>query len=117
MQLPTSLQVNAGLGHVYASLGAATAVTVFFGLNPDLANTIAPAVHQIGDGISKIIAGVTALIPVGTAIYTMVKNSPYARLLQAKANPEIAQLQAVPGTATAALAEQIPGNKITVAAS
>jgi hypothetical protein len=32
-----------------------------------------------------------------------------------KKNPEIAQVLAKPGTPTAALADSIPGNKITVA--
>jgi hypothetical protein len=115
MNWPTGDQVNSALRHVYTTAGTATAVAIFFGLNPDLANQIAPAVHKIGDGISSVIAGVGMLIPVASGLYAAWSASPFSRLLSFKKNPEIAKVEAVPGTATAALADAIPGNKITVA--
>jgi hypothetical protein len=113
MLMPTADQVNSFMRHVYSAVGVAVAVAVTFGLNPDLAATIAPAVHQIGDGLAKVIAGITALIPVVSGLYAAWTASPFSKLMSAKNNPEIKQVIAVAGTQTGALAEQIPGKKIT----
>jgi phage-related minor tail protein len=113
MQLPTSDQTNAALRHIYTAVGTGVAVALFFGVSPDMAAKIAPAVHQIGDGFASIIAGVTALIPVATALYAAWTASPFSKLMAAKNNPEIKQVVTVAGTPTAALADQIPGTKIT----
>jgi hypothetical protein len=116
MQLPTSDQVNAALRHVYTAAGTAAAVLVFVGLSQGDATKLGTGIHQIGDGVASIIAGVTTLIPVASALYAAWTASPFSRLISMKKNPEIAQVLAKPGTATAALADAIPGNKITVAA-
>ena len=113
MNLPTSDQVNSFLRHVYTSVGVGTTVTIFFGLDPNLAAKIAPAIHQIGDGVASIIAGITALIPVASGLYAAWTASPFSKLLGMQKNPEIQKVTAVPGTPTAALAAAIPGNKIT----
>jgi len=113
MQMPTSDQVNSALRHVYSAVGAGTSVLVIVGLSQGDATALGAAVHQIGDGIAEIIAGVTALVPVASALYAAWTASPFSRLMHANNNPEIAQLRTVPGTATAALAAAIPGNKVT----
>jgi hypothetical protein len=115
IQMPTSDQVNAALRHVYTAVASATAVLVFVGLSQGDATAIGNAVHDIGDGVAKIIAGVTVLIPMASAVYAAWTASPFSRLLSMKKNPEIAQVLAKPGTATAALANAIPGDKIAVA--
>jgi hypothetical protein len=117
MQLPTSDQVNAALRHVYTAAGTAAAVLVFVGLSQGDATTLGTAIHQIGDGVASIIAGVTALIPIASALYAAWTASPFSKLISMKKNPEIKQVVTIPGTATAALADAIPGNKITVAAA
>lgn len=115
MRMPTSDEVNALLRHVYSSTATAISVLVLVGLSQGDATALGNAIHQIGDGIAKIVAGVAALIPIASGIYAAYTASPFARLLRAKANPEIAQVLVVPGTKTAALADSIPGDKITVA--
>ena len=115
MQLPTTDQVNSALRHVYTAVGTATAVLVLVGLSQSDATNLGVAVHKIGDGIASIIAGIGMLVPIASAVYAAWTASPFSRLMSAKKNPEIAQVFAVPGTATAALADSIPGNKITVA--
>lgn len=113
MNMPTTNQTQSVLRHVYNTTGTVTAVAIFFGLKPELANAIAPAVHQIGDGIALIIAGVTGLIPVATGVCAFISSGPMAGLLRMNANPEIEKVKAVPGTPTAALAATIPGSKVS----
>lgn len=115
MNMPTSDQVNSALRHVYTAAGTATAVLVMVGLSQGDATTIGNAVHQIGDGVASIIAGIGALIPIASALYAAWSASPFSKLISMKKNPEIAKVEAVPGTPTAALADAIPGNKITIA--
>lgn len=113
MRWPTADETNAALRHVYTGVGVATATLVLVGLSQGDATTIGNAVHQIGSGVASIIAGVSALIPVVSGIYAALSASPISRLLQMQKNPEIKQVVAVPGTATAALTATIPGDKIT----
>lgn len=115
MQWPTSDQTNSFLRHVYTATATAASVLVIVGLNQSNATALGNAVHQIGDGAASIIAGVGALIPIITGIYAAWTASPFSRLLYMKKNPEIAKVEAVPGTPTAAMADAIPGNKITTA--
>jgi hypothetical protein len=115
MNLPTGDQVNSALRHVYTAAATATTVLMVVGLKQGDATAIGAAVHQIGDGVASIIAGVTALVPIAAGAYAAWTASPLSKLLSMKKDPEIAKVEAVPGTATAALAEAIPGDKITTA--
>jgi hypothetical protein len=115
MQLPTSDQINSALRHVYTAVGTASAVLVMVGLSQQDATNLGLAVHDIGDGLAKVIAGVGLLVPVLSGLYAAWSASPFSRLISMKKDPEIAQVLAKPGTPTAALADSIPGDKITVA--
>jgi hypothetical protein len=115
MQLPTNDQVNSALRHVYTAVGTASAVLIFVGLSQSDATALGVAVHKIGDGVASIVAGISMLIPVVSALYAAWTASPFSRLISMKKDPEIAQVLAKPGTPTAALADSIPGDKITVA--
>lgn len=115
MNLPTNDQVNSALRHVYTAVGTASAVLVMVGLSQTDATALGAAVHKIGDGFASIIAGIGMLIPIVSGLYAAWSASPFSRLLGLKNNPEIAKVLAVPGTPTAALADAIPGNKITTA--
>lgn len=117
MNLPTSAQVNSALRHVYTAAGTGTAVLVLVGLSQGNATALGTAIHQIGDGVASIIAGVTALIPVASAIWAAWSASPFSRLLAMKKDTGIAKVIAVKGTPTGALADAIPGNKITTQSS
>lgn len=106
-------QISAGLHHLYTAVGAAGAVLCYVGLSQGNETALGQGVHQIGDGITSIVAGITTLIPVATALYAMWKNSPFSKMMAAKQNKQIAQVITVAGTPLAAIAESIPGNKIT----
>jgi hypothetical protein len=113
LSMPTSEQTNSVLGHVYSVAATATAVAIFFGVEPNAAHQLAPAIQKIGEGVSSIIAGVTMLIPVISAFAAAWKLSPFSKLLQMKSDPQVKQFIAVSGTPLAALTDKIPGDKIT----
>jgi len=115
MPIPTTDQINSFLRHVYTATATAVSVLAMVGLSQGDTTAIGDAVHKIGDGISSIVAGVGILVPVASGLWAAWSASPFSRLLSMKHNPEIAQVLAVPGTPTAKLADEIPGNKITVA--
>jgi len=115
--MPNSDQVNSALRHVYTAVATATSVLVIVGMTQGQATGLGNAVHQIGDGVASIIAGVTALIPIVTALYAAWTASPFSKLISLKNNSQIKQVIAIPGTPMAALADAIPGNKITVAST
>jgi hypothetical protein len=115
MKMPTSDQIAAGLHHVYNTTGTTAAVLLFVGLSQGNSTALGVGVHQIGDGVASIAAGITTLIPVATALYAMWNNSPFSKLMNFKKNVQIQRVVAVPGTPMAALADAIPGNKITSA--
>jgi hypothetical protein len=117
MQMPTSEQVHAGLSHVYSGVAGASAALIFIGMSQVDTNALSTGIHQIGDGVASIVAGVTTLIPVALGLYAAYQKSPLSKLLDFKKNKQIAQVLAVPGTPMAALADAIPGDKITVATS
>jgi len=109
----TSDQLHSALRHVYTATGTAMAVLTAVGLSQGDATTIGTAVHQIGDGISSIVAGVGALIPVISGLYAMASASRKNRLLALNADPQIKKVETVPGTPAAAEAATIPGAKVT----
>ena len=113
MRWPTTDETNAALRHVYTGVAVATGTLVIVGLSQGNATAIGNAVHLIGSGVASIIAGISALIPIVSGIYAAVSASPLSGLLRMDKNPEIKQVVAVPGTATAALTATIPGDKIT----
>lgn len=113
LRWPTNDETNAALRHVYTAVGTATAVLVLVGMSQGDATTIGNAIHQIGSGVALIVAGVGALIPVVSGIFAALSASPLAALLRMQKNPDIKQVVAIPGTPTAKLTEQIPGDKVT----
>lgn len=116
MNMPTSDQVNSALRHVYTAIGTGTAVLVMVGLSQGDATTIGNAIHKIGDGAASIIAGITMLIPIASAVYAAASASPFSRMMKLKQDPDIKQVIAVEGTKMGAIADAIPGNKITTEA-
>ena len=115
VRLPTADETNSVLRHVYTAVGTATAVLAVVGLSQGDASTIGLAVHKIGDGVVSIVAGISMLVPVASALFAAWKVSPFSRLMAMRHDPEIHQVIAVAGTATGALAAAIPGDKITTA--
>ena len=65
---PNSDQINAGLHHVYTAVAAGAAVLVYVGLSQGDATALGKGVQQIGDGLASVVAGITTLIPVASAL-------------------------------------------------
>jgi hypothetical protein len=113
MNMPDQAQVQSILRHVYTALGTALSVAVAIGLSQGDATTIGSAVQQIGDGVSKIIAGISTLVPVAMSVWAAISASRKSRMAALNADPEIQHIKTVPGTDAAREAAQIPGNKVT----
>src|ERR1700677_4527421 len=108
MQLPTSDQVNSALRHVYTATASGITVAVLIGLSQGQATALGAAIHQIGDGVASIVAGVSALIPIVSAGYAAWSASPFSKLLSVSKNPEVQQVV----VSTPALANSLPANVV-----
>ena len=113
MTMPDQAQVQSILRHVYTALGTALSVAVVVGLSQGEATAIGAAVQQIGDGVSKIIAGISTLVPIAMSIWAALSASRKSRLSSLNADPEIEKIVTVPGTEAHKEAREIPGNKVT----
>lgn len=109
MQLPTSDQVNSALRHVYTAVGTGIAVLVMVGLSQGQATALGSAIHQIGDGIASIIAGISALVPIASAVYAAWTASPFSKLLSVSKNPDVKQVV----VGSVALANSLPNNVVS----
>lgn len=105
--------INAVLRHVYTATGTAISILAILGLSQGDATALGAAVHQIGDGIASIAAGVSALVPIASAVYAAYSATIKSKLKSLDANPEIIRVTTVPGTDAATAASEIPGTKVT----
>lgn len=113
LTLLTAEQVNAVLRHVYTASGTAISILAILGLSQGDATALGAAVHQIGDGIASIAAGIGSLVPIGMSIYAAWSASMKSKLKSLNANPEIVQITTVPGSDANKVASEIPGSKVT----
>lgn len=113
MSLPTGDQVQSFLRHVYTAAATATGILAVVGLSQGDATAIGNAVHQIGDGVAAIIAGVSTLVPIISGTIAAIKQSRASRLKALDRDPQIARVITVPGTQAQQEAAAIPGNKVT----
>lgn len=109
MQIPTSDQVNSALRHVYTATATGIGVLVLVGLSQGNATALGAAVHQIGDGVASIIAGISALIPIASAVYAAWSASPFSKLLSVSKNPAVSQVVVNSPT----LANDLPANVVS----
>ena len=115
MNWPTSAEANAALRNVYSATAGGLAVAVGLGLTQGDATAIGNAVHAVGDGAALIIGGLSVLVPFITAGYAWVSSRPWARLKRMNDDPDVLKVIMKPGTPGAALADQIPGDKVAPA--
>lgn len=108
-------QISAFMRHVANSTGVIVAVLGFVGLSQGDATAIGHAVQQIGDGVVSIISGLSVLVTFMCGLYASYTASRESKMKALNADPQIEQVIAKPGTAAAAVADSIPGNKVTVA--
>ncbi len=114
MNAPTLSQVYAIGRHVATAVGsiAATLTVLNIMSTSDSAATSA-ALDQIGVGVKSIIAGITALIPVVSALYATWSASPLAQMLSAsKVTKE--QINASPQMQAAAVSTAAKVEQTTV---
>ena len=96
---------NAVLNHVYTAAGVAVTVLAAVGMSQGDATAIGVAVHQIGDGVVSVVAGVTTLLTIGSGAYAGYMATRKAQLTS---------VAAVPGTVVRIpdqkLANELPSN-------
>ena len=83
-------QFNSILRHVYTALGTASVMVVAFHFLPQgTVDTITAALHQIGDGAALVISGVSALVPVVSAVYASIAASTTSRTTAVSQEPDV----------------------------
>jgi hypothetical protein len=108
-----SAPVSSALRHVYTAAAAVTAALTIVGLSQGDATAIGVAVHQIGDGVASIVAGLSSLVPIIMAAYAAWSGTRKSRMIDLNKDPEIRKIDTVPGTEAHAEAASIPGSKVT----
>lgn len=103
----------AGRYALTASSSAVAALVTFHLITAGDASNITTALNQIGSGLTSIIAGVTALIPLATAVYGMFRSSTTSQVAQVQASPD---LQVVPLTQAGADLVRAAATPVTAAA-
>jgi hypothetical protein len=88
-----SAAANAFFRHVYSYVAGAMTVLGIMGVSPDMQQQIVASVHQIGDGVSSILAGVMPLVSLAAALYAR---------WTAKPDQQVAAVRAIPGVAVVA---------------
>lgn len=74
--LGLSASANAFIRHVYSALGGAGFAFLLLGIDDTTRDHIIAAVHQIGDGVSSILAGLGVLVPIGAGLYARYTAKP-----------------------------------------
>ena len=106
---PSGDQINSGLRHVYTSVASIVGTLAVVGVvTQGDATTISNAVHKIGECVSSIIAGVSALIPIVSAAYAMWSTSQRSRMVAIAKSPEVTQIVVT----SQGLANSIPNSKV-----
>ena len=103
MNLPSTASVYAFGRHVasYAAILTGLLATLHL-MTPEQVATAQAAFDQISDGVTKIIAGVTLLIPLGMGIIAAFTASPLWQLIAVAKNPS------TPPAVKEAIAETVP---------
>lgn len=108
MNMPNSGQVAAFGRHMLtAGATAVTVLAVTHLINADQASAATGAFAQIGDGVTKIIAGFGALIPIASGVYAALTASPLWQLISVAKNPAVQSV-----VADAPLANAVPSAKV-----
>jgi hypothetical protein len=104
----SAAQVNAFMRHVYTVLGSVLGTIVILGfVTQGDATGITNAIHQIGDGVASIAAGVAALVPIVSGIYAARSASLKSQVAAVQASP-VAQVI----TSDPKLAQDVPGVQV-----
>jgi len=83
-----SAQANAFIRHVYSFLGGAMLMLGALGVDADTQQKIVTAVHQIGDGLGQILAGLGLLTPVAMGLWARWTAKPAQQIAAVKAMPD-----------------------------
>ena len=97
--------IKAVLNHIYTAVGVGTSVLIVVGISQGDATAIGVAIHQIGDGIASVVAGVTTILTVGSAAYAGY---------MATRRMQVASVASIPGTVVKIpnqeIADSLPSN-------
>lgn len=103
----------AGRYTLTAASSAVSTLVLFHLVTAGDASQITTALNQIGNGLSSIIAGLTTLTAIATALYGMFRSSTTSQVAQVQASPD---LQVVPLTAAGKDIVRAAAEPVSVAA-
>lgn len=107
--LPTSKQLATFGAHAlsYAAGGVTVAASLHL-LSAADATAATDAFAQIGDGVTKIITGVSTLTAIAAGVWASWKASPFRQILSVNALPEVKGVITMPTTEGHAIADAAP---------
>ena len=91
----SQVSVNAALRHVYSIAATAIATATLIGLSQGNATALGTAIHQIGDGVASIVAGITTIIPIASALFAAWSGNKVQQAARIALSPD---LKVVPTT-------------------
>jgi hypothetical protein len=91
-----SAQANAFIRHLYSYLAGIVTVLGIAGVSPDVQQQIVTSVHQIGDGVTSILAGVGPLVVIVMGLIARWTAKPEQQKAAVNAMPDV-QVVPAPG--------------------
>ena len=107
--------VKSVLASIVSALSSSTALLLLVGVSQGDVTRLGAAVQQIGDGIASFISFILLLVSISGTVYVFLKQTKHFLFKRHDADPEIRYVEVLPGTLSAEIAEEIPGDKIRVA--
>lgn len=103
MNIPTKDQTVAFGRHVVTfSMGVVTAASLMHLITPDQSGSATNAIQQISEGLKEIIAGMTTLVALASALWASISASPLRQLLTVASSPQVEQVVVKPALADVA---------------
>ena len=87
--------------------GAVTAAAVLHIISGDDAANATNAINQIASGVASVVAGVSTLVGIGSAMYAAYTATHTSQIKAVAANPDVSQIVTTP-----AIAASIPSPKV-----
>jgi|SRR6185437_6860051 len=110
MALPNTAQTVAFARHILTfAAGGVTILAALHVLSGGDASSATQALNEIGDGVTKVIAGVGTLIGIVSGVYAAWSASPLAQLLAVSKNPTVEKVVVT----SPAVANAVPSDKVT----
>lgn len=118
MALPTTQQITTfgAFALTFAAGGVTFAASIHL-LSAGDAASATGAFAQIGDGVTKVITGVTTLAGISAGVWAAWKASPFRQILAVNALPEVKGVITVPTPDGRAIADAAPAGVVAAGTS